>query len=128
MNSGGDVLKRLISLSALLLSISLFLSHGTSFSNAEIKNDATLSIVPEEHALIAITYGKSGNFSVKNNTAKTIDVANVEVVNEPGQPVISMAEKGTFTIIPVGVKSSPLKGIQNLNWQSNSVNSSLEWW
>ena len=84
MNSGGDVLKRFISLIALLLSISFFLYHGTSFSNAEIRNDATLTIVPEEHALIAITYGKGGNFFVTNNTAKTIDVANVEVVNEPG--------------------------------------------
>ena len=70
MNSGGDVLKRFFSLAALLLSIITITFTGTSFSTAEIKNEATLTIVPEENALIAIAYGEDSNFTVTNNTAK----------------------------------------------------------
>lgn len=93
-------MRRFISLTALLLSISLFLSHGTSYSNAKVRGDATLSIVPEERALIAITYGEDNNLSVTNNTAKTIKVSNVEMVNEDDHPIISLLENGTATIHP----------------------------
>ncbi|QUW23534.1 hypothetical protein JSQ81_08550 [Sporosarcina sp. Marseille-Q4063] len=103
-------MKRFISLTALLLSISLFLYHGTSFSSAEIKNGAILSIVPEENALIAVTYGEGGNFSVINNTAKAIVVVNVEVVNEHGQPVTSIAQKVPFTLNPGDSQKLTIKG------------------
>ncbi|WP_210471553.1 hypothetical protein [Sporosarcina sp. 6E9] len=106
-------MKRFISLTALLLFISLFLYHGTSFSNAEIKNDAILSIVSEENALIAITYGEGGNFFVTNNTAKAIDVRNIEVVNENDQAVISVVKNDPTTIVPGKSQNFILAGDPN---------------
>lgn len=100
MNSGGEILKRFISLTALLLSISLFLLHGTSFSNAEIKNDAILTIVPEEDALIAIKYGEENNFSIINNTAKAIEISIVEIVNEFDHASVSVIDKSSPSISP----------------------------
>ena len=70
MKSGGNVLKRFFSLTALLLSMSFLLFQSNSFTTAEIKNEATLSIVPEEDALIAINYEEGRMFTVTNNTEK----------------------------------------------------------
>lgn len=113
MNSGGDVLKRFFSLAALLLSITLFLLHGTSFSNAEIKNEATLTIVSEENALIAIAYGEDNNFTVTNNTAKAIDISNVEIVNETDRAIISVVERATTRIRPGESRQFTIPGDPN---------------
>ena len=75
MRSGGNILRLIFYLTALFISVSFFLLQSNSFTTAEIRNEATLSIVSEENALIAITYEEGGMFTVTNNTEKsTIEI------------------------------------------------------
>ena len=67
-------MKRFFSLSALFIIHVIFTFQSNSFTTAEIKNEATLSIVSEEDALIAIDYGEGRMFTVTNNTEKAIEI------------------------------------------------------
>ncbi|QBP41864.1 DUF5305 family protein [Paenisporosarcina antarctica] len=96
-------MKLFFSLSVLLISISFLLFHSTSFTNAKIKNTATLSIVSEESALMSISYGVGKNFSVINNTAMTIKVDRVKLKNKSEHQIINNKKYGS-RIIPVSQK------------------------
>ncbi len=98
MNSGGDILKLFFSLLAILLTSSLLLLFSNSFTNAEIKNDATLSIVPEDSALIAIIDWEGRTFSIKNNTEETVEIAGIELSSDSDMD-IEAGEIGDFTLV-----------------------------
>ncbi|WP_438315322.1 hypothetical protein [Sporosarcina sp. FA9] len=82
-------MKRFFSLSALLLAITFLLFNSNSFTTAEIKNEATLSVVSEENALIAIEYEEGGIFTVTNNTEKTIEIESVQLTSGSGNDIIN---------------------------------------
>jgi len=87
MNSGGDVLKLFFSLSAILLTSSLLLLFSNSFTNAEINNDTTLSVVSEDSALIAVVDWDGRTFSIKNNTEETIEITSIELGRGSGMDI-----------------------------------------
>jgi hypothetical protein len=103
-------MRLVFTLSILFLSLSLLLLQSNSFTSAEVKNEAILSIVSEENALIAITYEKGEMLIVTNNTGKTIEIEKVELMGETNQKNINLVENNSPSIQPGGVKEFPITG------------------
>ena len=100
MNFGGNVLRLTFSLTALFISLSFLIFHGNSFTTAEITSEAKLSIVPDDDALIAISYGPGKHFQVTNNTGKTIVIDSIEISDAPKNEIKELGENGSFSIEP----------------------------
>jgi len=100
MNFGGDGMRLTFSLTALFLSLSFLIFHGNSFSTAEITSEAKLSIVTDNDALIAISYGPGKQFQVINNTGKTIVIDSIEISDAPKNEIKELGENGSFSIEP----------------------------
>ena len=100
MNFGGDGMRLTFSLTALFLSLSFLIFHGNSFSTAEITSEAKLSIVTDNDALIAISYGPGKQFQVTNNTGKTIVIDSIEISDAPKNEIKELGENGSFSIEP----------------------------
>lgn len=104
-------LKLIYSLTALYLTISLLLSHTNSYSTAQIRNEAALSIASEDRALIAITY-RAGNkrFAVTNNTGKTVEIEKVEILSDTDHRIIDLGENNFTAINPGRVNEFTITG------------------
>jgi hypothetical protein len=102
--------KLALTLTVVSLSFSFLLFHTNSFTVAEIKNETKLSVVSEEEALIAITYTQGKQFTVTNNTDKTIELTNVELVGGSDQEIIPLGNKGEIYINPGGVHAFNITG------------------
>ncbi len=61
--------------------MTFLLFQSTSYSTAELKNEATLSAVSEEHALIAVQYGEGRLFSIINNMENAIRISSNGAIN-----------------------------------------------
>lgn len=123
MKSGGNVLKRFISLTALLLSLSLVLFQSNSFTTAALKNDATLSIVPEENALIAINYGEGRMFAVTNNTANAITIESHGPIHIEGTDSFHIMSEGTNDFTLAGAPEDLIGGSIHIiaRWNGGSA-------
>ncbi|MEK4484678.1 hypothetical protein MHH81_03675 [Psychrobacillus sp. FSL H8-0484] len=102
-------MKLLLFLTASLLLISSLLLQSNSFSKAEISNNVLLSIVEEESALIAITYGEEKTFEVTNNTDKTIEIERVELLDEYEEEFMNIEDVDS-SIFPGEMKEFALTG------------------
>ncbi|WP_164667895.1 hypothetical protein [Virgibacillus doumboii] len=102
-------MKVILSLAAVFASLSFLLLHTSSFTTAKVKNEANLSIVSEESALIAINYTKGKRFTVTNNTVKTIHIDRVSVLNGSDQRAINLG-KDSSAIKPGGVQEFNITG------------------
>ena len=83
-------MRLIVSLSAILISVSVLVMHSNSFSTAKVKNEITLSITPETNALIAITYTNGKKFEIRNNTSQTVVVDSVELISETKNDIINV--------------------------------------
>lgn len=134
---GGILLKLIFSLTVLLISTSLLLLHTNSFTTAKVKNTAELSIAPEDHALIAISYGVGKKFFITNNTGRIIEIEKVGLVSRPNQVVVDKDEFGSsfipsgevkkFTIIgnPKGLIGNQIQIKVRWNGGSADINSTI---
>lgn len=73
-------MKRLLTAAILFLSLSLLFLQSTSFTTATITNDALFSNVPEDQALLAITYNEHPQFWITNNTESIIYIEQLEII------------------------------------------------
>ena len=73
-------MKRLLFLAALFFSISLFFFQSSSYTIAGLENDGYISLVPEDSALIAVSYEEIPKFWITNNTDKTIYIERLEIL------------------------------------------------
>lgn len=76
----------------LLLSLSLLSVRSHSYSIAEIKNEASVSIVAEDRGLISVTYGNGKKFTITNNIGKTIEIEGVELIESPAHEIVPTGE------------------------------------
>lgn len=125
MNLGGKKLKKVLVLTALFISTSFFLLQSNSFSNATIRNEAKLSIVPEKSALIAIIYGEGKSFVIKNNTESTIEIKRIDLLGE-SEDGIGFVEFNDHFIMPGGNKEIILTGDYE-NLSGTDVHISVRW-
>lgn len=89
-------------LSALFISISLLVIQSDSYSTAEIRSDATIRVVPEGEALIAINYDQENRkIMLTNNTDKTVYIESIIPSGyfELFQGVIGSGETIEFDVI-----------------------------
>ncbi|MCL6572507.1 MAG: hypothetical protein K6T88_12625 [Bacillus sp. (in: Bacteria)] len=98
------------SLFILFISLSLLLLPSNSFTTATIRNETTLSIVAEDHALIAITYLNNNMLTLTNNTGNTIGIDRIEVINKTGHELIPEKENDSHYVQPGGVKQFTITG------------------
>ncbi|WP_342433242.1 hypothetical protein [Neobacillus sp. FSL H8-0543] len=111
-------MKLILSLFVIISSISLLLIHTNSFSTAEIRNEAELSIVSEEKALIAISYQKSNMITLTNNTGNTLEIESIEILNHFAEKINLAEEMDTFPILPGGVKDITITGdLKDAAWE-----------
>lgn len=126
MDSGGNILRLTIFLSALFLSIIYFLFQSNSFSTAEIRSEIAISIVPENIALIAITYGEGKQFTITNNTGKTIILDSVGLNVDSKNGIIELDNKGNYTLEPDEFKSFNITG-KPQDLQGNLIKIKAHW-
>jgi len=110
MKLGGVVLKKFFSLAALLLSISFLLLGSTSFTTAEIGSDATLSIVSEDSALIAITNWEGRTFAITNNTEETIEIEEIKIIGRFSEEAMNGVENDSTPLLSGASKYFTLIG------------------
>ncbi|WP_066315635.1 hypothetical protein [Bacillus sp. FJAT-29814] len=103
-------MKLIFSLLVISLSISLLLIQSHSFTTAEISSEAILTVVPEENALIAITYGKNKRLVVTNNTGNTIEIESIEWLGSPNYRIIEVGKNDANFIMPGTIKEFTLTG------------------
>ncbi|MEK5067053.1 hypothetical protein [Sporosarcina sp. FSL K6-1508] len=103
-------MKKFFSLAALLVSMSFLLLRSTSFTTAEIGSDATLSIVPEDSALIAITNWEGRKFAITNNTEETIEIQGIDILSGFSEEAMNVVENNSSTLISGGSKYFTLIG------------------
>lgn len=89
-------MKSIFVLSALFISISLLILQSNSFTTAEIRSEATINLVSEENALIAINYGENKMFTVTNNTDKTIEIESIDIKGI--EELFEVDEKDSFIL------------------------------
>jgi hypothetical protein len=106
----GKNLKLIYSLFVIFVSISFLFIQTNSFTKAEISNDAVLSIADEEHALIAITYGKGKKFEVKNNSENTIEIVSISLLDSLAHNIHEVGEPDSYLVQPDRVKEFNITG------------------
>lgn len=103
-------MKWIISLLLIFSSIPLLLIQSNSFTTAVIKNEAELSIVAEENALIGISYGKNNWLAVTNNSANPIEIESIELLDHSIQKIHKKDEMDSNHIPPGKAKEFTITG------------------
>ncbi|MFF2753475.1 hypothetical protein ACFVR1_06905 [Psychrobacillus sp. NPDC058041] len=109
-------MKSILLLSAFLISFSLLFIQSDSYSTAEIRSDATIRVVPEGEALIAVNYDEENRkIKLTNNMEKTIEI---ESMNPASYVELYQASIRPGETIEYGVigKSEELYG-QNISFK-----------
>ncbi|WP_391207622.1 hypothetical protein [Psychrobacillus sp. L4] len=117
-------MRSILLLSGLFISISLLVIQSDSYSTAGITSDATISLVPEGEALIAINYDvENRKIMLTNNMEKTVYI---ESINPSGyfellQGVIGSGETLEFDVIGKSQDLSEQNISMKVRWSEGSA-------